>query len=60
MIVKKIILGFVIQDFDTEIGKFVRQDFIAGNTISYEDEMGEEVKPQGADHKFLSLDMVQP
>ena len=38
MIIKKITVGFVVQTFDTETGKYVSQDFVAGDQVDYETE----------------------
>ena len=59
MIIKKITTGFVIQEFDTETGLFVAQEFVAGDQVDYEDEEGEKVDSEGVDG-YLPFDMVQP
>ena len=41
MIINKITTGFVIQQFDTEKQKFVSQEFIAGDEVDWETEVGE-------------------
>ena len=56
MIKKKITTGFVIQTFDTETGKFIEQDFIAGESV-WEDERGEPTEHQ---EEYLPFDMKQP
>jgi len=43
MIVKKITVGFVTQAFDTDTGKFIDQDFTAGDQVDWEDEYGNTV-----------------
>lgn len=66
MILKKITSGFVIQDYDTEKGKFVSQEFIAGDPVEFEDEEG--VSVLGSNDPtveefmdtYLPFDMVQP
>lgn len=40
MIQKKITCGFVVQSWDTELKKWVAQEFIAGHEVEYEDENG--------------------
>lgn len=57
MIVKKITVGFVIQDYDTETEKFVSQEFIAGDQVDWEDEDGNAIPKEDA---YLSFEMVQP
>jgi len=42
--VKKITVGFVIQNYDEETGICVSQEFVAGNP-DWEDEDGEQVDP---------------
>jgi len=64
MLVKKITTGFVIQTFDTELGKFVNQDFIAGDGCDYEDENGETVDSDllevDGQEAYLPFNMQQP
>lgn len=40
MMIKKVTVGFVVQEFD-DSGKFLRQEFVAGDQVDYENEMGE-------------------
>lgn len=56
-IVKKITVGFVIQEYDTETGEFVSQEFVAGDQVDWEDEDGNAVPEEDA---YLSFEMVQP
>lgn len=56
-IVKKITIGFVVQEYDTETGKFVSQDFVAGDQVDWEDEDGNAIPEEDA---YLSFEMVQP
>jgi len=61
MIVKKITVGFVIQSYDTEVKKFVEQNFTAGDQVDWEDEFGEPIEhPEDAVTGYLAFDMVQP
>jgi len=64
MLVKKITTGFVIQTFDTELGKFVNQDFIAGDGCDYEDMYGETVDSDllevDGEEAYLPFNMQQP
>lgn len=57
MIVNKIIIGFVIQTFDTDTGLCTEQDFVEGDDVSFEDEAGEPIEDQ--DLSF-PCDMKQP
>ena len=64
MLINKITTGFVIQVFDTELKRFVSQEFMAGDDCQYEDKDGEPVdrKLLETDGKeaYLPFDMVQP
>lgn len=65
MILKKITTGFVIQDYDTDLGKFVNQEFIAGDEVEYEDEYGEVLDENDEELEdffdaYLSFEMKQP
>lgn len=42
--IKKITTGFVVQEFDTETKQFISQEFIAGDDVEFENEIGERVK----------------
>ena len=43
--VKKITVGFMIQEF-TDEGVFIRQEFICGDQVDYENEEGESIEPK--------------
>ena len=63
MIVKKVIVGFVVQNFDTEKKDFVSQDFIASEEVTYEDEYGEAIDEfdfDGLTEAELHFEMKQP
>jgi hypothetical protein len=64
MLVKKITEGFVVQVFDTELGQFVSQEFIAGTQCDYEDQEGNPVESAllEVDGKelYLPYNMEQP
>ena len=51
----KITVGFVIQQFDTELGKYISQEFIAGDEVSYEFLNGEI-----ADSSLMEINGVEP
>lgn len=55
---KKITVGFVIQEFN-EQGKCVHQEFIAGDQVDWEDEMGDPISVR-EDAEYQSFEMVQP
>ena len=57
MIVQKITLGYVVQDFDTETQRFVSQRFVVEGPSDFSDERGFGVKPFP---QYLAFDMVQP
>ena len=64
MLVNKITVGFVIQVFDTELKRFVSQEFMAGEGCRYEEENGDPVDGKvleaGGKEAYLPFDMVQP
>jgi len=65
MKIKKITTGFVVQTFDTALGRFVSQEFVAGDQCDYENEAGEAVESSLLNGKdgnevYLPFDMVQP
>ena len=65
MIIDKITVGFVVQKYDTESGKYIEQDFIAEDDVTYENEFGERILADESPVKFsdipyLPFDMVQP
>lgn len=66
MIINKITTGFVIQTFDTEKKQYTKQEFIAGDPVTYEDIEGDladssvmAVNPDGSE-PYLPFDMIQP
>ena len=59
MLVRKITHGFVVQVFDTEKGRFVSQEFVAGDEVAYEDSHGEAVDSDMV-AAYLPFHMVQP
>lgn len=52
MEIRKITTGFVIQKWDKETGKFLGQEFVAGDEVDYENENGEQIDPD-EDEKFF-------
>ena len=63
-VVKKITAGFTVQQWDTEKKRWIDQEFIAGDDVTWEDEDGEILDglPQDADGRepYLAFHMVQP
>ena len=57
MLLKKVTIGFVVQTFNMETGKFVSQDFVAGDQVSWETDLGEPAEDRS---EYLNFDMVQP
>jgi hypothetical protein len=55
---KKITTGFVIQTWE-ETGKYVGQEFVAGDECVYENDMGEVIELD-EDPDYETYDMVQP
>ncbi len=65
MLINKITTGFVIQEFDTDKGKYVSQQFVAGNPVEYEDKSGNPVdsslmQSEDGTEPYLPFDMQQP
>ena len=64
MLVNKVTVGFVIQVFDTELKRFVSQQFVAGDQCEYEDKDGVPVCSEALEmdgkEAYLPFDMVQP
>lgn len=59
MLLNKITIGYVVQTFDTELGKFVSQEFIASHKAEWEDQHGTyAVAPSNAG--MLPFEMVGP
>ena len=58
MIINKITTGFVVQVFDTDKNKFVKQYFIAGDQVAIEDLYGNKV--EDIKLPYLQFNMVQP
>ena len=56
---KKITVGFVIQTFvqDGNDNKCIRQEFVAGDQVDWEDEDGNSIDPWS---EYQSFEMVQP
>ncbi len=64
MLINKVTSGFVIQVFDTELKRFVSQEFVAGDECQYEDKDGvpacSEALETDGKAAYLPFDMVQP
>ena len=64
MLVNKVTAGFVVQILDTELKRFVSQEFVAGGECQYEDRKGDSVDRSylATDGKeaYLPFEMVQP
>jgi hypothetical protein len=64
MLIRKITSGFVTQVYDTQHGRFVSQEFTAGDDCQYEDERGEAVDSSllnvHGHEAYLPFQMVQP
>jgi len=63
MIVKKITVGFVIQEYDTEEESWISQEFVASDECDYEDEEGNPIDPfdvWAGLEPYLPFDMDQP
>lgn len=64
MLINKVTTGYVIQTFDTELKRFIKQKFIAGDECSYETESGEAVESEllevNGEEVYLPFKMLQP
>lgn len=72
MIINKVIIGFVTQQFDTETRRFVGQEFHGSDDRQWENQMGEALCLDddkdaelvfglgGVDEPYLNMEMVQP
>lgn len=60
MIYNKITIGFVSQRFDSETGKCISQEFIAGDDVQYEDEEGEPLGDLSNEETYFPFNMEQP
>jgi hypothetical protein len=64
MIINKITIGFVTQQFDTETNKFIGQEFTASDEVTWEnpDEIDEPTDAPlvNGESPYLNYDMVQP
>jgi hypothetical protein len=57
MEIRKITTGFVIQRWNKETGKFLGQEFVAGDQVEYEDEYGYSIEDQ--EPEYMPYHMVQ-
>lgn len=65
MIINKITPGYVIQRFDTDLDKWIDQKFFAGDGVTYENELGDEldfteIPFKDGNEPYLNFGMVQP
>lgn len=65
MIINKIIVGFVVQQFDTDAQKFINQEFVASDDVSYavggdEINVTDFLKRVVGAEPYLPLEMKQP
>ena len=55
--IRKITTGFVIQRWDKKTGKFLGQEFVAGDEVDYEDEFGKSIDDE--EPEYREFEMVQ-
>lgn len=64
MLINKITIGFVIQQFNTETGLFTSQEFVAGDQVDWEDKEGNLIDKGFFDLScsipYLLFEMKQP
>ncbi len=44
MMVKKITPGFVVQQFDSDTGRCISQEFVASDQVGFEDQKGDRIE----------------
>lgn len=57
--IRKITYGWVSQNWNESTGQWESQEFVAGDQVEYENEMGDSVDPPD-NETYLPFDMVQP
>jgi hypothetical protein len=64
MIVRKVTAGFVVQEFDSETGRCISQEFVAGDQVEWEDRQANAISDGdfGIDLEglYCPLEMKQP
>lgn len=60
MKINKITRGFVVQTYDTDTGRCIGQEFVAGDQVEYEDEIGLPVEWREDAEACQSFRMVRP
>jgi len=72
MIINKIVVGYVLQQFDTAKHQFISQEFLASDEVTWETQDGERLKLSekknvelvcgkgGIKEPYLSFEMIQP
>ena len=58
MKVKKITVGFVVQEYDTDKEEWIGQEFVDSDQVEWEDENGEHIDSVAS--SYLPMAMVQP
>lgn len=59
MVIKKITIGFVIQEYDTETRGIRSQEFIAGDQVDFEDEEGNALNPLDCTDLYYPFEMKE-
>lgn len=59
MRVQKVTVGYVVQIYDTELGRYISQEFVAGDEVTTEDMLGNPVDEDEIPD-YLPFDMMQP
>ena len=63
MIVNKIISGFVVQTYDTDLKRFTEQHLVSEDGATWEDGYGEEIESpllDNGEEPILNMELVQP
>lgn len=54
--IRKITTGFVIQRWDAKTNKFLGQEFVAGDEVEYEDEVGNPIEETEPEYQSFNME----
>lgn len=63
MVLNKVVVGFVVQQYDTEAKRFLNQEFKSSDEVQWEDLDCAPVEPpvgEDGQEPYLNMEMVQP
>lgn len=58
--IRKITHGYVVQTYDTDLQCCIRQEFIAGDLVEYEDAQGNIIEPEDGITTAFVMQTYQP